>query len=557
MTTATLTLPRLSSRAAAKSERRPRRIHVEGFIVFVLALAFYLAAASYIVFHVHFMINDSLARIDNAFNVLFTRDPHLAAIGFIWPPLPSFLELPIIAFKPLWPALVTQGFAGSIEAAAFSAGTVTLFNSGLRWSGVARPLRWSLCLILAVNPMTVLYAVQGMSEAMLVFFFAASLLVFVRWCESRRPVLLALLGVIAGLGCLTRMEMFAMSAALGVAIIVRSWRAKISWREIETNTLLFGLPAFFVVMLWLGTMTIIMRSPLYFLNAVGSNAEQLAASAAGGTSYTWVSAAGFIGRHALLLFPAVVPVAAIVIVRLARSQRRLNTLLLLALGAPIVLFDTYLIHKHQLVGAMRYQIFVIPYTFVLVVFLLRGLRGRRWLISWLSLSLVGLLGVSDIATTLVLSDRSISFQEAPVMTALANGQTMEQVTAANPDFYVSYGGAAYGADIAQQILKLDKDHGLVACDSLDCFPIVLNVPDPHMFVVSSDRDFEAALGQPQVYHVEYFLVPNPAGADRLLTLYPGLYESGAGFAQLVGTAKSHTGGQDWRLYRIIGPTGRG
>lgn len=557
MTTATLVLPRVGARERPVTERRSRRIHLEGFVVFAVALAFYLAAASYIVFHVHFMIDDALARIDNAFNVLFTRDPHLAAIGFIWPPLPSFLELPIIAFKPVWPALVTQGFAGSIEAAAFSAGTVTLFNSGLRWSGVARPLRWPLCLILAVNPMLILYAVQGMSEAMLVFFFAASLLVFLRWCETRRSALLALLGIIAGLGCLTRMEMFAMTLALGAAIIVRSWHRKISWREIETNVLLFALPAFFIVMLWLGTMTIIMRSPLYFLNAVGSNAQQLAGSAATATTYSWVSAAGFIGRHALLLFPAVLPLMALVLVRLVRSRSRLNVLLVLALGAPIVLFDTYLLHKQELVGAMRYQIFVIPYAFVLAVFLLRALRGRRWLISWLSVLLAGVLGASDIATTLVLSDKNISFQEAPVMAAVSTGQNMEQVTAENHDFYVSYGGAAYGADIANQVLRLNKDHGLIACDSLDCFPIVINVPDPHMFVVSSDRDFEAALGQPQVYHVEYFLVPSPAGSDRLLTLYPGLYDSGAGFAQLVGTAKSDRGGPSWRLYRIIGPTGRG
>ncbi len=150
--------------------------------MFAVALGFYIAVANYMVFHLHYTINDAYARIDNAFDVLFTRDPHLAAIGFVWPPLPSFLELPIIAFKGVWPALVQQGFAGSIEAAIFSAGTVLLFNNGLKWAGVTRGMRWVFCLVWMINPMVVLYGIQGMSEAPFMFFATASILVFLRWC---------------------------------------------------------------------------------------------------------------------------------------------------------------------------------------------------------------------------------------------------------------------------------------------------------------------------------------------------------------------------------------
>jgi hypothetical protein len=103
---------------------------------------------------------------------------------------------------------------------------------------------------------------------------------------------------------------------------------------------------------------------------------------------------------------------------------------------------------------------------------------------------------------------------------------------------------------------MDKDGGAILCDSSDCFAFNVNAPDPKLFVVTSDRNWEAALNQPLVYGVEYFLVPRPANAqanDRLNQQYPGLFDYGGGFSTLVGT--THDG--QWRLYRVTGPTGRG
>ena len=110
------------------------------------ALAYYLAMAAYIALHLHYQIPDAVARVDIAHVVLYSRDPHLAALGLQWPPLPTFLMIPILAFKGLWHPLATQAFAGSIEAAAFSAGSVALLNGGLRWAGVVRGMRLVLCL---------------------------------------------------------------------------------------------------------------------------------------------------------------------------------------------------------------------------------------------------------------------------------------------------------------------------------------------------------------------------------------------------------------------------
>ena len=136
--------------------------------------------------------------------------------------------------------------------------------------------------------MTALYAVQGMSEAPFIFFFVASIYTFLRWCETRRTVLLPLAGVLVGADCLCRNEALVIALLMGIGVIVQSIRDRGNWRQVETQALLFGLPALFVLMLWLGSAAIIFHDPLYVLHANGVIAQAPAAgvapSAGGGPS---------------------------------------------------------------------------------------------------------------------------------------------------------------------------------------------------------------------------------------------------------------------------------
>ena len=556
MATASLTIPKSGgqSRSLTRAGAR-RRFPVENTLLFLLAIAMYLTAASYLVFHVHYMIDDAYARIDNAFDVLFTRDPHLAAIGFVWPPLPSFLELPIIAFKGVWPALVNQGFAGSILASIFSAGTVVLINSGLRWAGVVRGMRWVFCLVWIVNPMTLIYATQGMSEAEFIFFAVAAILVFLRWCDSRRAALLPLMGILAGLGCLCRNEMIVLTVFMGVGVIVRSVRWRLSLREVETYALMFGLPALLMIMLWLGSMTIIMHDPLYWLHVqgYGNAAAASAAATVGGnggggiTVDTWSAAINFVISHSLALYPAVIAALGMLGAHILVRRDRVTGFILVALAFPIALVDIYLLRKGSLAPTLRYQIFVIPYTFIVFIYVLRYLRSRNSIFSsWAALGMVVVLGLSNIVSAGTLGDPTMSTQESPLIAALTTNRTLEQLNLPS--------AIDAGMALAPKVAALASDHGLIACDSTVCFPIILNAADPKQYVVTSDRDFQAVINQPQVYHVEYFLVMDPArggGRDELNDLYPDLYQDGGGFSVLVGQAGAY------RLYRIVGPTGRG
>ena len=85
----------------------------------------YLAVAVLLVRH-DILFADAMSRVGNACYVLFSRDPHLPAIGFVWNPLPSLVLLPILPLKSVAPWLVTHGFAGAIQSALLMAGTVAL-----------------------------------------------------------------------------------------------------------------------------------------------------------------------------------------------------------------------------------------------------------------------------------------------------------------------------------------------------------------------------------------------------------------------------------------------
>jgi hypothetical protein len=102
---------------------------------------------------------------------------------------------------------------------------------------------------------------------------------------------------------------------------------------------------------------------------------------------------------------------------------------------------------------------------------------------------------------------------------------------------------------------LDRRHlpdGSVLTDDALSFPVILASSRPKQFIITSDRDFEAAVAYPPVNRVRYLLVSRDAnGLDALTAQYPELYENGAGIGHEVAEfdADSPTA-RSWRLYEV-------
>jgi hypothetical protein len=511
----------------------------ESLVVFCASFGVYIAAAVYLVLHLELMNGDAYSRVVSAWNVLYSRDPHLAALGLVWPPLPSLLDLPPLLFKGWFPALVTQGFAGSIEAAAFSAGTVVLLNGALRRSGVSR-VRWLLLAAWVANPMTVWYGVQGMSEAMFVFFTVAAILCFLRWCDTGTSLMLFGAGTAMGLDNLVRNETAVLALALAAAIAIRSLSRRASPREVETQLMLYGLPVLLCIGIFVGANWAIKGDPLFFVHSTYGNAAQAAAVGGhfgGADARHWGSAAAGIVTSAAVLFPAVIPLMALLALRTLVVRNRVTGLLLLALAMPVFALDVVLRHAAQFPLFLRYFIYVIPYAFLVALYLLAELRrSRPRLVPWAALAMTAMLGVSNLVTALVMTGAR-GLEENDVLPAALHNLPHPSTS-------------ADGRYVAGRVAGLDRGHRLVVVDDFVGYSVAINAPDPSIFVITSDEDFEPALTQPLVYHIGYFLVPRPRGVstmDRLNQLYPELWATGGGFATLTADIG---GGPGWRLYRI-------
>ncbi|MGC1184728.1 MAG: hypothetical protein WBA31_06195 [Candidatus Dormiibacterota bacterium] len=513
-------------------------------MIFVGSLSAYLAAAYYLVFRLNYVAPDALSRVANAFYVLYSRDPHLAAIGMIWNPLPSFLELPLVALKSWLPWLVDRGFAGNVETACFGAGAATVVAVLLRDAGVGRALRIGLVAVWALNPMVLLYSSNGMSDITLMFFLLAAGWLLLRWLRNPRDILLVGLGAMVAAATLVRYEAIPFAGLVALVVVVREHRAGSNWRELEARLLLYGLPVLLAILFWVGANAVIMHNPLYFLNGSYANLSQTQSTHAGQLAAlrleTWPAAVRFVATESVQLFPAY---PALVILTLLLSVWRRQALLgigLALMSTAALMMMAYLIHRGGLALYLRYFVSVIPFSFVLAAYCLSLVRHRlreRALAGVLLLA----FAASGAASYLAMANPGLGVEEHAAVAAARQNRPLQSSPILQE------------LRLGRVINRLDRAHHLVLIDTFEGGPLVLGSPDPRLFVVTSDLDFEAALNDPQAYRVAYFVVPEPIGDGKLDAInrrYPGLWEDGDGFATQVAQLGS---GVQWRLYRIVGP----
>ncbi|MDF2716809.1 MAG: hypothetical protein K0R28_3734, partial [Paenibacillus sp.] len=179
-----------------------------------LAFGYYLSV-------VHgYVIGDSISRVANAFYISHSRDPHLAALGFVWNPLPSLIEWFWLLFWPLYPKLASAALAGTLTTSLFAAGTFVLLLSHCRRWGISLPFAVPFCLLYALNPFLFLYGANGMSEVMFTFFLVVVVIGLCRWLEDGGSSHTVKVGFALALAFLIRYEAIPLSAAIGFAVAI-------------------------------------------------------------------------------------------------------------------------------------------------------------------------------------------------------------------------------------------------------------------------------------------------------------------------------------------------
>jgi hypothetical protein len=497
---------------------------------------------------------DVLARIADGFYVLFSRDPHLAAIGFIWPPLPSLLAMPLIALKNVWPGLVQDGVALNIISAIFGGLCVFFMLRMLRRLDLPGPVRWVTALLFAFNPFVGYFASNGMTDLMMV----ATLLgavdgLWAYLAEGYSARMLALSGVWLAIGYLIRYDVVAwalavaLALAVGLARLPRHERPTLSyWHWLGGVLVVWLTPLFYVVALWSFLNWSIMHDPFYFKHGGDYGNDAVTATGAygwpplDGTRGNIMATLAMVARQTQLFPPIVIGTLGLLAFGLlGRHERHARALVVVAASLGVPLLHVLMVYEGIDPFWLRFFLTFIPFGFVTVAYVAglitaRGMplgraRWRRVLI-W-TVCIVG-LAAGDYMSANELLVRS-PYSRVELLTAPFNRMT-------GGDRVISYLNA---------YLDPHPKFTVLADNFAGAFAIIISLHHPERVVTTSDRDFKRIVSHP-IGNVDAVLVPEPIGTAKLDAVnqaYPSFWEHGAPWAHLIADFPA---GMHFRLYAI-------
>ena len=527
-----------------------------------LLILFLLVAGAELVFGTWmnaqgFLWNDGVNRATGALVALFSAQaPQLPSIGFVWMPLPSLVELLWVFFYPLWPGIVSSGFASTFTTALAGGATAVLLLYTARRLGLPERLGWAFALLVATNPMLFLYGSNGMSEGVAAPFLTGAVAFLVLfWRSGQRRYVTA--GALAlALGFASLYEAVPLGAALFVALVLGILFSSENeqsipqghWRAIEGLGLLLLVPSLYVAALWVGANAVIMGDPLFFATSAYSNAGYTTLTDTGVARDVEGDLLATLAFSLKRIAPFLIPGAFLILLRALDGRFwRVNTLslvlLMLSVSFGLIMPLIYLGDSYGWLRFFAYPLFV----------------AAGWGLYEVSLS-----RRRRLATTLVLAGWVVA---APVILwAMADPRTGQEENREVLALVRNENAAQVGFDTAAKTLVLDApvarylnsmpEDTQVIVDYLKGWAITNQVFPGYLknvLILTADFRFESAIRDPRAYGISHVLVPNPAAApnDRVVSSYPHLWTGDEPGFELVESFPDTL--QEWRLYKVVAP----
>lgn len=541
--------------------------------IFFACLVLYLAVGYWLQVHHGFIMGDTLSRVAATQSVLFSRDPHLAALGFIFTPVAAMVQIPAIALSTLWSDIAARAFSGTIMSAAFMAGAAVQILSMGTDRGLPRAYSLTITLLFALNPMIVFYGSNGMSEAPFIFFMSWAVRRLIMWMVDDDVYHLVTAGGIAmGLAYLTRYDAAACIGAAGILVGVTTYvRATPAprLRRAILDLLIVSGPGALAFLGWAAAGWLITGEAFAQFTSQYGNTAILEQS--GQTAPDFAHGVQFAVVCIMLLAPTMLPLVQWVVMQRWGRPNWQVLLVPLALFGAVLAFQTYSYAAGSTFPFLRFFIIAIPLTACLAmlavpdgVFVAPTRRGRY---------------APPRATVAEPRHHRSAARYAAVAATVAIGIPVTIVGMAQPDYAPQeYGlGAVLKPDpynvterkatehriartfgterrIAGYLESLDLPDSSVITDTVYGFGILAASSRPRVFVIPSDPDFTELLNDPTANGIRYLLAVPPIGrgtSDALNLRYPTLYDTGADVATLELKIPNDGDGQpDWRLYRV-------
>lgn len=555
----------------------------------IISFALYLGIGAYLALGLNAYHGDAYSRVANASYVLFSRDPHLAAMGFVWMPLPSLFELALLPATLVFPALAEQGFAAVIMSATFMALAVAMVDRILVDFGVRNAARACLVAAFAFHPMILYYGAIGTSEAPTLFFALLAVRHLARYCVAPSTASLVMLGVALAGGYLTRYEAAAAPVGIAGLILLLSLvrvpgTVKTRVMHASADIAVALTPFVLVFTAWAVASWLIVGSPFSQFSSDYGNSSQMRVWAAQGANEIGLPLGPSIALAALRLtvLSIAAPVAVIAAVWLLGARRDPRVLAIGAVLLPMLGFMVLAYVLHLVAPWLRYFILIVPIGILLAGLAIappldrsslgrapasrpdRGLSRRlpRLLSrpAWLRVPKPGMVRTAATGVMLAVTvasvpvaaagmlDRTVAVEEAKDIAPLLGPQRAapNRAGAALRTF-------AGERAVAEHLDALGLARGTVLLDVFSGFSIVMQSGRPDQFVITTDRDFERVLSDPALFGVQYLLSPSKDGngmMDAINRAYPSLatderFATVAARWDAVGTSSA------WTLYRLV------
>ncbi len=248
----------------------------EVWVCLLLATALSLGVGLYGRF-VYLRVNwDGLAAVAHAYDV-FHAEPsaNLAMIGFVQPPLPALLQLPVVlAFPPL----ATSGIAANLLSSV-SLGAATVLLLGLAAdAGLSAGWRWGLVALWLLHPMVLGPAATGSPLALLMALLMGTACALVRWARTQGIRDLIAASLLLSAVVITRYEGIFIVAGALIYLSWRTLRSGGSWSKLEGTLITFALPIVYVAGTWILVNWAIMGDPWHFIRETFKNYDARAAA---------------------------------------------------------------------------------------------------------------------------------------------------------------------------------------------------------------------------------------------------------------------------------------
>ncbi|MBI3213896.1 MAG: ABC transporter [Mycobacterium sp.] len=541
-------------------------------LIFGIALVAYTALGYWLQVRNGFILGDALSRVQAAESVLYSRDPHLAAIGFIFTPLSAMVEIPVMLLTPIWPDLAARAFAGTLMSAVFMAGAVVQIFSIGSDRGLPRSYVTIITVLFALNPMILFYGSNGMSEAPFIFFVTWSVRRLILWMvDDDVHHLVAAGGIAMGMAYLTRYDAVGTVAAAGFLVGTTTFlraRKTPRFRRALLDLLLVSAPGFVAFIGWAAASWLITGDAFAQFSSQYGNSAILKQSGGAGAA-TFGDGLVFAAVCVTLLAPTLIPIALWAgYLRWRRPNWGVLAVPLLMFGA-VLAFQAYTYASGGTFPFLRFYIVAIPLAACLSLLAVpdgafaapkrlgryapvpTGVPGtRKTRVGYAAVALAFAVCVPVAAWGMTLP--AYAPQEYALASVLRpDPQDVSPQKAVERRIAATF---STEREIAAYLDKLDLPESSVITDTVYGFAVVVASRNPRTFVVPSDPDFARLVNSPAEHGIKYLLsVPNTGRgvSDALNQRYPTLYETGADIATLELEIPNDGDSQpDWRLYRV-------